>query len=118
MTYLYAASIVTALLALAVVALQHAEFFKKIYWPLVVAAMLLFLASVVWNISSSTTASELLPFVRDEAITDALASAESAALPALWSSLVYLGFVIYLGLLALIPAKAAERHVLQSQTDH
>ena len=101
MEYLIGAAILAALIVLAVIAVRSPEFYKKIYWPLVIAAMLVFPGSVVWNMSSSTTVSVLISHLEDGAITEVLAAAESVALPGLWSSLVYLGLVIYLGVLIL-----------------
>ena len=109
MEYPIGAAILAALIVLTIIAVRSPEFYKKIYWPLVIAAMLVFLGSVVWNISSSTTVSALIPYLEDSAITEALAAAESIALPGLWSSLVYLGLVIYLGLLAAIPGRLGNK---------
>ncbi len=109
MEYLIGAAILAALIALTVVAFRSPELYKKIYWPLVIVAMLVFLGNVVWNISSSTTVSALIPYLEDGAIAEALAAAESVTLPGLWSSLVYLAAVIYLGLLAAIPSRLGNK---------
>lgn len=105
MEYPIGAAILAALIVLAFIAVRSPEFYKKIYWPLVIATMLEFLGSVVWNMSSSTTISALIFYLEDGAITGALATAESVAPPILWSSLVYLAVVIYLGLPVLIPSR-------------
>ncbi len=104
MEYPIGAVILVVLIVLAVIAVRHTKFYKKIYWPLVMATMLVFLGSVVWNISSSTTVSALIPYLEDGAITEALAAAEAVALPGWWSLLANLAVVIYLGLLVLIPS--------------
>lgn len=92
-----------ALAGLAWVAYKHPKGFRRLYWPLHAVITLGYLVATLWSISSSVTATVLIPFMRDPMSREAAAALDAVRPPLGVGLFVVFGLLIYLSVLFFLP---------------
>jgi protein-S-isoprenylcysteine O-methyltransferase Ste14 len=63
--------VVAALSGLGFLAYKHPRAYKKLYWPLSIISLALFLGAIVWDKSNSTAHVAALPYIPREMLAEA-----------------------------------------------
>ncbi|QHD66840.1 hypothetical protein GS397_07115 [Sphingobium yanoikuyae] len=87
----------------ALIAYKHPIGFRRIYWPISVIGLAVFLGICLWSIAIVTAHGALRPFIKPDAIEAASNAIAAINTTSYWFLLNYLAFQAYFSILLWLP---------------